>query len=100
MIKEVGNCNSLKTPAGYTEGLDPKVVKVWVPDFERTRSSTDTWMEDGTDYGLSPVVILTRLECPPEFFFAGRAACARLRHGQGRQSTDCKLTFAAGRSSP
>jgi len=46
MIKELGNVTSLKTPPAYPEGYDPKVVKVWVPDFEQYQKLHATWMED------------------------------------------------------
>src|SRR5215216_5350563 len=35
MIKELGNITSLRVPPFYPKGWDPKVVKVWVPNFEQ-----------------------------------------------------------------
>jgi iron(III) transport system substrate-binding protein len=46
MIKELGNLTSLKTPPAYPEGYDPKVVKVWVPNFEQYQKLHATWMEE------------------------------------------------------
>jgi iron(III) transport system substrate-binding protein len=46
MIKELGNITSLKTPPTYPEGYDPKVVKVWVPDFEQYEKLHAGWMEE------------------------------------------------------
>ena len=46
MIKELGHLTSLKQPPAYPEGYDPKVVKVWVPNFEQYRKLHATWMEE------------------------------------------------------
>lgn len=46
MIKELGNLTSLKKPPAYPEGYDPKVVKVWVPNFEQYQKLHASWMED------------------------------------------------------
>ncbi len=46
MIKELGNVTSLKKPPAYPEGYDPRVVKVWVPDFEQYQKLHASWMED------------------------------------------------------
>ncbi len=46
MIKELGNVSSLKQPPAYPEGYDPKVVKVWVPDFDQYQKLHAGWMED------------------------------------------------------
>jgi iron(III) transport system substrate-binding protein len=46
MIKELGNVTSLKTPPAYPEGWDPKVVKVWVPNFDQYQKLHATWMEE------------------------------------------------------
>src|SRR5262245_5034869 len=35
MIKELGNLTSLRKAPFYPEGFDPKVVKVWVPDYQQ-----------------------------------------------------------------
>jgi iron(III) transport system substrate-binding protein len=45
MIKELGNLTSLKTPPLYPEGFDPKVVKVWVPNFDQYQKLHAQWME-------------------------------------------------------
>jgi iron(III) transport system substrate-binding protein len=46
MIKELGNLTSLKVAPAYPEGFDPKIVKVWVPDFEQYKRFHASWMED------------------------------------------------------
>src|SRR5690242_9343251 len=46
MIKELGNVTSLKAPPAYPEGYDPKVVKVWVPDFDQYQKLHASWMEE------------------------------------------------------
>jgi iron(III) transport system substrate-binding protein len=46
MIKELGNLTSLKQAPAYPEGYDPKVVKVWVPNFEQYQKLHASWMED------------------------------------------------------
>jgi iron(III) transport system substrate-binding protein len=46
MIKELGNVTSLKEAPVYPKGWDPKVVKVWVPNFEQYSKLRDTWVED------------------------------------------------------
>jgi len=45
MIKELGNLTSLKTPPLYPEGFDPKIVKVWVPNFDQYQKLHAQWME-------------------------------------------------------
>src|SRR6201995_1717098 len=35
MIKELGNLTSLKVAPVYPEGFDPKIVKVWYPNFDQ-----------------------------------------------------------------
>ncbi len=45
MIKELGNLTSLKRPPFYPAGFDPKVVKVWVPNFEQYQKLHAEWME-------------------------------------------------------
>lgn len=46
MIKELGQLTSLKKAPAYPEGYDPKVVKVWVPNFEQYKKLHAAWMED------------------------------------------------------
>ena len=46
MIKELGNLTSLREAPAYPEGYDPKVVKVWVPNFEQYQKLHAAWMED------------------------------------------------------
>ncbi len=46
MIKEQGNLTSLKTPPFYPEGFDPKVVKVWLPNFEQFEKLRAGWIEE------------------------------------------------------
>ena len=45
MIKELGHLTSLKQPPAYPEGYDPKIVKVWVPNFDQYRKLHAAWME-------------------------------------------------------
>ena len=46
MITELGNVTSLKEAPVYPKGWDPKVVKVWVPNFEQYNKLRDKWIED------------------------------------------------------
>lgn len=46
MIKELGNLTSLKTAPLYPEGFDPKVVKVWLPNFEQYQTLHASWMAE------------------------------------------------------
>ena len=46
MIKEQGNLTSLKEPPIYPKGFDPKVVKLWVPNFEQYVKLHKDWVED------------------------------------------------------
>ena len=46
MIKELGQLTSLKQAPAYPEGYDPKVVKVWVPNFEQYKKLHAAWMDD------------------------------------------------------
>ena len=39
MIRELGNLTSLKVAPVYPEGFDPKVVKVWYPEFRPVREA-------------------------------------------------------------
>lgn len=51
-IREQGNLTSLKVPPFLPEGFDPKVAKVWVPDFAQFVSLRDKWLEEwNTVYG-------------------------------------------------
>jgi iron(III) transport system substrate-binding protein len=46
MIKEQGNLTSLKAPPLYPKGFDPKVVKVWLPNFEQFEKLRAGWVEE------------------------------------------------------
>ena len=46
MIKEQGNLTSLKEAPVYPEGFDPKVVKVWYPDFDQYVKLHGAWVAD------------------------------------------------------
>jgi len=46
MIKELGNLTSLRKAPFYPEGFDPKVVKVWVPDYQQFVKLQAAWIED------------------------------------------------------
>jgi iron(III) transport system substrate-binding protein len=46
MIKEQGNLTSLKVAPVYPEGFDPKVVKVWYPNFEQYVKFHADWVAD------------------------------------------------------
>ena len=46
MIKELGNITSLKNPPLYPKGWDPKVIKVWVPDFDQYVKLHSAWVEE------------------------------------------------------
>jgi iron(III) transport system substrate-binding protein len=46
MIKELGNLTSLKQAPVYPPGFDPKVVKVWLPDFAQYVKLHHDWVED------------------------------------------------------
>ncbi|MCW3475837.1 extracellular solute-binding protein [Rhodovastum sp. RN2-1] len=51
-IKDQGNLTSLKEPPFNPEGFDPKVAKVWVPDFKQFVELHDKWLEEwNTVYG-------------------------------------------------
>ena len=51
-IKDQGNLTALKVPPFLPEGFDPKVAKVWVPDFAQFVSLRDKWIEEwNTVYG-------------------------------------------------
>jgi iron(III) transport system substrate-binding protein len=46
MIKELGNLTSLKVAPIYPEGFDPKVVKVWYPNFDQYVKLHASWVAD------------------------------------------------------
>jgi iron(III) transport system substrate-binding protein len=46
MIKELGNLTSLKQAPVYPEGFDPKIVKVWLPNFDEYVKLHSAWVED------------------------------------------------------
>ncbi len=46
MITTQGNLTSLKTPPAYPKGFDPKVVKVWLPNFEQFEKLRGPWLEE------------------------------------------------------
>jgi iron(III) transport system substrate-binding protein len=46
MIKELGNLTSLRTAPVYPAGFDPKVVKVWFPNFEEYVKLHGPWIEE------------------------------------------------------
>src|SRR5215510_603648 len=46
MIKELGNLTSLRQAPVYPEGFDPKVVKVWLPNFDQYVKLHASWVEE------------------------------------------------------
>jgi iron(III) transport system substrate-binding protein len=46
LIKELGHLTSLKTPPFFPKGWDPKVVKVWSPNFEQFEKLRESWIAD------------------------------------------------------
>jgi iron(III) transport system substrate-binding protein len=46
MIKELGNLTSLRNAPVYPEGFDPKVVKLWLPNFEQYVQLHASWVEE------------------------------------------------------
>jgi iron(III) transport system substrate-binding protein len=46
MIKELGNLTSLKTAPVYPPGFDPKIVKVWLPNFDQYVTLHSAWVEE------------------------------------------------------
>jgi iron(III) transport system substrate-binding protein len=46
MIKELGNLTSLKTPPAFPPGFDPKVVKVWYPNFDQYVKLHGQWVAE------------------------------------------------------
>jgi iron(III) transport system substrate-binding protein len=45
-IEKLGNISSMKEPPALPKGWDPKVIKVWVPEFKQFESLRDKWIED------------------------------------------------------
>jgi iron(III) transport system substrate-binding protein len=46
MIKELGNLTSLKVAPVYPEGFDPKIVKVWYPNFDQYVKLHGPWVAE------------------------------------------------------
>src|SRR6201992_2447328 len=46
MIKNLGNLTSLKVAPIYPEGFDPKVAKVWYPNFDQYVKLHEQWVAD------------------------------------------------------
>jgi iron(III) transport system substrate-binding protein len=46
MIKGLGMLTSLKKAPFYPEGFDPKVVKVWVPNYGEFVKLQKSWLEE------------------------------------------------------
>jgi len=46
MIREQGNLTSLKVSPVYPEGFDPKIVKVWYPNFDQYVKLHGAWVAD------------------------------------------------------
>jgi iron(III) transport system substrate-binding protein len=46
MIKELGALTAMKAAPVYPAGFDPKVVKVWLPNFEQFEKLRDSWVEE------------------------------------------------------
>jgi iron(III) transport system substrate-binding protein len=46
MIKELGNLTSLREAPVYPEGFDPKVVKLWLPNYEQYVKLHVSWVEE------------------------------------------------------
>ena len=44
-IAKLGNITSLKEPPAFPKGWDPKVIKVWVPEFKQFESLREPWLE-------------------------------------------------------
>jgi iron(III) transport system substrate-binding protein len=44
-IAKLGNITSLKEPPSFPKGWDPKVIKVWVPNFKEFESLREPWLE-------------------------------------------------------
>ena len=46
MIKELGYLTALKNRPAYPPGFDPKVAKLWVPDFAQYEKLRNEWVEE------------------------------------------------------
>jgi iron(III) transport system substrate-binding protein len=44
-IAKLGNITSLKEPPAFPKGWDPKVIKVWVPEYKQFESLREAWLE-------------------------------------------------------
>jgi iron(III) transport system substrate-binding protein len=45
-IAKLGNITSLKEPPSFPKGWDPKVIKVWVPNFEQFEKLREPWLNE------------------------------------------------------
>ncbi len=45
-IAKLGNITSMKEPPAFPKGWDPKVIKVWVPNFEQFEKLREPWLND------------------------------------------------------
>ena len=45
-IAKLGNITSLKEPPSFPKGWDPKVIKVWVPNFDQFEKLREPWLEE------------------------------------------------------
>ncbi len=45
-IEKLGNITSLKEPPAFPKGWDPKVIKVWVPEFKQFELLRDKWLDE------------------------------------------------------
>jgi iron(III) transport system substrate-binding protein len=45
-IAKLGNITSLKEPPAFPKGWDPKVIKVWVPNFEQFEKLREPWLAE------------------------------------------------------
>jgi iron(III) transport system substrate-binding protein len=45
-ITKLGNITSLKEPPAFPKGWDPKVIKVWVPNFEQFEKLREPWLAE------------------------------------------------------
>jgi iron(III) transport system substrate-binding protein len=45
-ITEHGDMSMLKNPPAVPEGFDPKINKIWVPDFAKSNELHDAWLGD------------------------------------------------------
>ena len=46
MIREIGNLTSLKVAPLYPDGFDPKIVKVWVPNYDEFVKLQREWLDE------------------------------------------------------